>query len=385
MYNRRCIFLSFAVLIVLSIGSYSSSKSQDLPLLFLKGINSPSAIGMGGCVVNNVDETSSLYNPAAFGLLSLDNIFSFSFPHKNRIYSFADDMTLNTFSIGGGYSLIPVSLLGMHNPKIAFGLSFSVQKLGYGKITITDSQGNILGSEDPYDRADIFSLSTAIDYYLRVGLGFNYKKLKSKLIVYGAGAEPYEVATGSAIDYGIIFELPIMKFIPHTISFGDSEKYYLNFDLTPSLAYVKANIGDDMNYIDVAQADPLPRISRTGISLYAAINSGKANVVSARSCRQTEKNLVGNSKNKVKSNGYEIGFLGCFYLRRGESDTDSDNPLKAKGYGIRLGGLIKWLQMQGLNFGDGIPGYIANNIDITYDFAEYSEIEREYVKINLSI
>jgi hypothetical protein len=365
------ILLVAVLTIIFIIGCFADANAKNEALISLRNFDSPKAVGMGGCVVNNVDESSSLYNPAAFGLHNLQRNISISFPHKNKLNY---DFTMNTYSIGGGYNLVLSNFMGLKEPKVGFGLSYSVKRLDYGVIVRTDEAGNILGSEEAYDKLSYLTIGAAFDYYIRLGIGFSYNILKSN-------ATYSDALRGNAISYGIIFQLPVMRFFPHKITTGRKEKYYLDFELTPSFAYVKDNIGDDLGSV----AGPLSKASRTGVSLYTAANVNKANMISVRFSWQTEKDLVGSSQDKIKSKGYEIGLFECFYLRGGELDSDSNNPSKTRGYGLSLHGLLKLLQMQGLDFGDGAAGYIADHLNMTYDFAKFKGSDLKFVKLSMSI
>ena len=73
-------------------------------------------------------------------------------------------------------------------------------------------------------------------------------------------------------DFGILLNVPVIKLIDEKLllPIDGNLKGKPTFDF--SLGYSKSNIGDDIYYIDPAQADPLPRIDRTGYGISTGLD-----------------------------------------------------------------------------------------------------------------
>jgi len=256
-YNARCEQLDIVNAAVLS----------------LTNINSPRANGMGGCVANLVDEQSGYYNPGALGLFHLKRIAAFSAPNNTRwLPELSDDFRLKTWSasLGGSYQLLTRSTGKRFN--ISLGLAYSRMKMEWGTFSRTFETPEPIGTIETYDKVNTYSLGVAVEYYARLGVGYSIKKIHSQFSVPGAGTETGVGTTeGDAHDYGIILQLPIHSFFKEGMVVGRDSEVRWNLEFTPSIAYVKSNIGEDIYYIDLYQADPLPKTSRTGISLTGAI------------------------------------------------------------------------------------------------------------------
>ncbi len=82
---------------------------------------------------------------------------------------------------------------------------------------------------------------------------------------------PYK-ATPSAIDYGVLLTVPVVKLI--------NPKYnlftYYDMNAVPyfnvSLGYARLNQGGEVYYIDPSQSDPLPRTARLGYTISAGFD-----------------------------------------------------------------------------------------------------------------
>lgn len=377
-YNQ--IFIVFISLITLITCTQKSIHAgvESSAVGFLRIVASPQAIGMGGCVVNNIDEQSAIYSPGAFGLLHLEKHISISIPSNVKwLPQLSDDMRFKTFSVSGGHSFLVLNGDKQSKHKLSVGVAYSTLKLDYGDITRIDEQGNYLGTFNAYDNSANYSLGVGFEYYVRIGIGITYKSIESKLVALGGGTESgYSIAKGSAIDYGIMIEFPLSNIT--SLSSHDKTNNGINLDLVPSLSYVKANIGSDISYIDVAQADPLPKFSRTGFSIIGKVNRDSLSLFSIRFAYEIERSLYGHSKDKVFRTGYELGILGFLNYRRGKVDDDPGNiHINTTGFGISLKGLLSW-------FNNSDPGdksktikYLFDNLDVTISYAKYADEDSE--------
>ncbi len=70
-------------------------------------------------------------------------------------------------------------------------------------------------------------------------------------------------------DFGILLNVPVLKLIDDNMQAQLDENLFAKPTFNFSVGYSKSNIGDEITYIDPAQADPLPRMDRLG---YGIIN-----------------------------------------------------------------------------------------------------------------
>ena len=379
----------FILLISFILCATSFSNETDISygaVPFLTSINSPRAIGIGGASSLLVDEQSPEFNPAALGIFHLDHYGAFSIPSgTNTLEVLDDEIQLKTWNFSLGKIFYQKD-----NRKISIGISYLYKKFEYGSIVRTDPTGTILGSVEPYDDAKQFSIGVGFDYSLKAGLGFSYKKINSQLADFGFGSESGLVNTkATAVDFGLYLEFPFHQLMGKKLYISESKN--ISYEIAPVFSYVKANIGDDISYIDAAQSDPLPKISRMGLGLKFSVFSNDQERLSAFLVYEREKSLVYISS-KINRKGIEIGLFNSVYVRVGKyKDEKTTIDYKTIGYGFSLRGLIE--NMSGnkkLSAKNDWIGYILNKIDIKYDWAKVEEdtsdpLEVKYLKITLSI
>jgi len=390
--RKTIIFIITLIIFTNCFPKFLHAGVSSAAVLFLRIVGSPQATSMGGCVANNINEQSALYSPGAFGLLHLDKNFSVSFPSKIKwLPELTDDIRLKTFGISGGYSFLVLNGDKQSKQKLSVGVAYSTLKLDYGYIARIDEQGNYLGTFNAYDNSANYSLGVGFEYYVKIGIGITYKSIESKLVALGGGTESgYSIAKGSAIDYGIMIEFPLSNIT--SLSSQDKTNNGINFDLVPSISYVKANIGDDIYYIDVAQADPLPKLSRTGFSIIGKVNRDSLSLFSIRFAYEIERSLYGHSKDKVFRTGYELGILGFLDCRLGHVDDDpGDIHINTYGFGISLNGITSWLNTSKSGNKNKTIKYLFDNLDVTFSYAKYADDDIEalsntkFINISLSI
>jgi len=147
--------------------------------------------------------------------------------------------------------------------------------ISYGSIPWTGEFGELLGELNPYEAAFTLSYGTRMGNKLSLGLGAKF--IYSHLAEQGAGKERGS-GTGSsfAVDAGLIYnKAPLWT--KYLISAGTVYALIVDFDvftkhpmvyLSPlstilskklTLGAAVTNLGPNVSYIDVDQADPLPR------------------------------------------------------------------------------------------------------------------------------
>jgi len=355
----------------------ASESVSDAGVLFLRISHSARANGMGECVVNMVNEESVLYNPGSLGLLHLRKVFAVTAPIKTKwLPELTDDLRLKTFNLSGGLSTQRIGSKPHKKLNFALALAYSTVRLDYGSIVLTgETSSDSIGVVHPYDKADCYTVAGAVEYYVRIGIGYTYKRIHSELGVVGAGQEVgHGDGKGTAHDYGVVVEFPIGELVSSSLQTGDTSKHNLGLALTPSVAFTKANIGSGIKYKDAAQADRLPKVSRLGLSVYSAIKIGKATLGSLLLAVEKEKDLFGD-KAEMQKRGLELGIFGMVYLRVGKYDDDAGEVhTNTSGFGVSLGGAIAWLEnLEILRLKDDFVGRAVGNLDLTFDYAKYGD------------
>lgn len=164
----------------------------------------------------------------------------------------------------------------------------------------TDEAGESLGTFHSYELAVAASYGTRLTEDLAAGLTF---KLIHSALAPGVtvGLEQDEgKATTFAVDAGIIYDTPIKN-----LAFGAAVQ----------------NIGPDIHYIDAAQADPLPRNLKIGLS-YRALNSDYNKLIIAADINKDLIN-VGNDpigkefREAIKNIGFEYTYANFISVRGG--------------------------------------------------------------------
>ena len=383
-------FLLINLLLLLITAPVALSDISETAHLYLNIVNSPRATGMGGTTVNLVDEQSAFYNPGAFGLFCFDKIVSISLPSNTTwLPELADDIRLKTWSIGGSYTPNRNSKVDKNKLQYSVGVTYARKTIDYGTIYYTsEDTPYILGSFESYDKARFLTLSIGIDYYIRVGIGYTNKKLNSFISRAGAGTEIKPVnATGTAHDIGILVEFPLNRLL----NMSPPSENSMFLELTPSLAFVQANMGDPITYFDAAQSDPLPKIRRIGFGLKANLVQNSTSIVNFLIIHEKEKDLV-NNFNEFRRIGLEVGFLESVYIRRGvRRDEYYDADISSFGFGVSLRGLLSaFSSKSNIDSPNGTMDYITQNIDLKFDWSKWSSENNaldntKFLKFNLSI
>ncbi len=309
---------------------------------FLMIVNSARAVGMGGAVVNQVDGESGLYNPGALGIYQLSSRASVNFPIGTTwLPELSNDLSVTTFAASAGQSFLVADGSAGVAPRVAIALGFSRLKIDYA-----DAQRGVPGiasaasREDNSEKVDCFTVAAALDYFARIGVGYTGKRIGSTLDQFS------ETAKGNAYDLGALLEVPIMKVIAGSgTTARRSSKTW--FEVTPSVAYVEANRGDDFGYPDAVFSDPLPRINRSGVAARLAANRGRASYVSLLATHEVESDKAGDWPD-IKKSGVELGVMGTLFIRTGNlDDPGSGFDIATMGFGVSSAGVVRWLVESG--------------------------------------
>jgi hypothetical protein len=376
--KSRQLLIHFAVGLIFLTASIAYcnptvTDDQEAGVLFLRIVNSARANGMGGCVLNLVDEQSAMYNPGALGMFHLDKIFGLTFPSSTDwLPDLSTDMKIKSFSVSGGFSTKLITA-----PDAKYGLALGI---AYSKLEF--DQGD-LGYYNPKDKADFYTVALGAEYLVRIGVGFTSKKITSDIDP-AAG-----IAQADARDFGFLFEIPIFDIVGNDFLFDQSVERPMALELTPSFAYVTANDGDDIAYINVARSDPLPKTEGIGFSLYTALKTGPARLGSVRFSYEAIRDLVGDPEDLIRK-GLELGVIDALFLRIGSfKDYLGGFDQTTWGFGLDTRGIVSLIMASRPEPESKILAYLANHASLSFDFAKYNingmpPDNTEYVQFKLS-
>lgn len=207
--------------------------------------------------------------------------------------------------------------------------------ISYGSIPRTTETGVQIGELNPYEAALTLSYGTRMGKNLALGLGAKF--IYSHLSDQGAGKERGS-GTGSsfAIDAGIIYKAPLWtKYILHVVSppsiLGCKE---------PTFGVAVTNLGPDVSYIDVDQADPLPRNLAIGFA-YKIFNTPYNKLTAVAEINKELVDVSGDIskmwKQAIKNVGFEYWYANYVALRGGYIyDKIGDIKTATFGAGLRI-------------------------------------------------
>ena len=235
------------VFILLTAKSYSQGQSVISEMAFQQ---SPFLQGAGatGTAVITYEPTGFYYNPAILGFNAKTNHMSILFfPKKIKNWwdGWYTDISINTLGLNIGYNfgkIIPISV----------GIGFIHNYYNYD-FFLPDR-----------DYINTFSIGASLNYPVSFGLGFSIKNYNSTLGNF--------TASGIAYDIGAILDVPIDELLLKNVNYDLNKTFFLTPKVDFVLGYSLSNVGNEVSYVDPAQADPLPRTARLGYSFNLGIN-----------------------------------------------------------------------------------------------------------------
>jgi hypothetical protein len=393
-----------SLLILLTAVSQVNAVSEAA-VLFLLIQPSVRANGMGTTSVATSQHSpqSVSFNPAHVGFATFERSVNLEFyPSKTN---WLPQFNIEDLTYDAKVAIVGYDLRGIHHKlPISIGIAYTKVNINLGQQTIVGETGpEPIATFNSSENAEVWSVGVAIDYYIKAGIGLNFKNIESNLSPIGAGGEiGTGTATASAHDFGILVQLPILE-IFSKLTENTKNPYTIGNDLqpfvVPAFGFSKSNIGDEISYIDAAQADPLPRVARMGASLTAGMSYRTANtnmrLVSFEWSSEAEDFLVRRDdsgqityeggvgkidfiENVLKSNanldvinrrGWELSILNIISIRQGRyKDPEGKVFYDTSGFGIsptnliRLTGLLKAELLD-----NSVVNFITNHVDIQYD------------------
>ncbi|NQT26518.1 hypothetical protein HQ585_14285 [candidate division KSB1 bacterium] len=394
--RRSQILILWIAVLCLCIGSsvYAVSEAGALFLLISPSVQ---AAGMGQTygALAYTDPMAAVFNPAFLGFYTSQYKAGFASSGGDWLEALVDDMHYSCYSLAYRLPLknSPVSIgLGLHHVFLDLGEQFN-----------TANSPDPLDTFERKDKAYLVSASVFWDSYVQVGVGMNFKYIKSD---YG------EVdASAYAVDFGLALEMPLFKIISkgskNPMRIGSGVSPYL----VPGLSYSAENIGGKLEYIDPDQADPIPRIAYAGIHLRTGLqvesNNNRFDLISFSWAREAtdmlvtrsydsntgdtqidyqwglddidpfEHLLMGKGDEKViTKKGWMVGIWDVYFARWGHYvDMEGKVRYKTSGWGFNITKTIRLLMSySGHTLGDDAFGKILQNLDIEI---QQSEINAE--------
>jgi hypothetical protein len=395
------------LLSLIFLGAASSALAQapgTAAVVFLLIQPSLRANGMGGAAVASInnDAIGITFNPARLGVQALGNYFAAEFyPAKTAwLRQLAPDLEYDARTIFGGYNLkrlnkkIPVSV----------GVGYSRIFIDLGKQIITgEFDPTPIGTFHSTERANVWAFGIGFDYLLKAGIGWSFKDIESNLAPRGGiNSFPSGAGKASAHDFGFVADLPvsglISRFTGKPLQIGSS--FFPSAGI--GFGYSQSNIGDPIIYISAAQADPLARTARIGLSLNAGLSLSRnarawrifslehlyeaeqllVRVARARPNKVTYEKWLGdidfwqnvvlrkNNPKIITKSGWELSFFEIVSLRVGHyRDPLGKVDYNTSGVGISLHGLLAAIRYQQSH--EAVIDFLINHFDLQYNYSNY--------------
>ncbi len=403
--------LMFALLgaagILLSPALSRSQGATAVPFLLVPP--SPEGLGIGGgtAAIPTTDAIAPLVNPGQLGLFSLTNLFNAStyIPTSDWLPQYGlSGMSYGVTALNAGYNVRPLLSLPFD---LSVGLGYSRVSLDLGTISFTTSAGPaVIGQFQSKESSESYSVGIGLDYCVRLGFGFNFKRVVSEIGEIGTQPET-GVSTGksSATDFGLLLVVPIDRIVVGVSGTSLEIAPRIKPFLDVSLGLVEANVGEAMSYGNGALADPLPRTSAIGLSagigLVMRLRETEWQLASVRLVHQAEDLLVsrhgdgtfdyksglgdiqfwddvvlGKSNVLVTSRrGWQVQVGEFFSWRAGSAETPGDIRYTTYGYSICLGGILKFIDWVN-HYPDtdrSWIGFLMAHIDLQFHYATYDQ------------
>ena len=376
-------FLTIIIFFYLFSFKTFAQGEAAVPFLLLQPSPSLSAMGQTGTALPTEDPFGFLWNPAQLGYTSQTNNLSFIFYPSNLkwVPVYIAELELSAMAFNAGYNF--KDLIGF---PISFGFGYSNTEFDY----------NYYGARDYYNA---YSLGLAVDYYVQLSFGYTIKNVTSIISFLEGGQSDGISAKETVNDFGILLNAPVIKLIDEDLLLPIDGRLNGKPTFNFSLGYSKSNIGDEIYYIDPAQADPLPRMDRLGYGISTGFDfvsdNFKINAFNISFTVEADDILI-----KRDSTGYEyqstlsdlkfwknivlikgddkivshagtrLNFVETVCLYFGHFSGRSLDMRETNGYEIRAKGLFKLCALWAK---DPITDFLRDHIDIRYYSADYSD------------
>ncbi len=381
-YKSAVFFIAFIFVISTKLfAQYPAAWS-----LYFNPSPKSNGLGMTGTSLPSDEPFAFYYNPAQLGYSSQSNYFSLEFYPSNIRYFNTDFYSYRNTAVSFGYNF--KDLLNGFNFSAGFGYIYSeFSSPSYFAVSPIAQTGN-------FDKLSSYALGIGINYYIQLSAGINFKQISSASNWSFGPEASYGNADLSAIDYGLLLYVPILKLLApkYSFSLGNYLSIYPNLNI--SLGYAKLNYGGDVHYSLNSYSQPLPRDARLGYSIAASFGT-KLNSeffklfgyfftadVDDYLIKQTEvppyfsyqsgigdiqigRNLIDLKGDSyvVVHKGNEFDFLETFTYLIGRFSGRNDDNNSSNGFGFQTKGLFKLIK----SFSNNTAlNYIADHVNIKY-------------------
>lgn len=409
MTMKWCVRMVVVVAATIAV-TISSAAQGEAAVPFLLITSSPEGNGMGGIsasiVTDNAMAASS--NPAQVGLFGLRGHFNAGFYTRKTQWlpMFQEsDLTYNAGAVSAGFDLGGV--LSLPFP-VGIGAGYSKISPTLGTFVVTGPSGPTpIATLYPKEEAEAYSIGVGFDYVVKIGSGFNFKRILSDLpYVSGDSVQPAKVEA-SATDFGLIVHVPLSSII------SKAKKQPLTLlPETESLigltvAYVRSNVGEEVQYVEAFGPDPLPRQGTIGVAFELGLVSRAISydwkVFSMTWARQADDVLVRRSaadrtfsyqsglgdiqvfKNLLLGEpngrvglrkGWEVSFAELISIRGGSYSGAGNLIYSTSGYSLRLGGLFKLIGRANRSGSIGTMfAFAADHLSFEFHYSRYGSTE----------
>ena len=391
--------------LLFSITSFAQGEAA-VPFLLLNPSPSLSAMGSTGTALPTEDPFGFLWNPAQLGYTSQTNNLSFIFyPSKIEwIPAFNLDLEYKAIAFNAGYNF--EELIDF---PLSFGFGYSNPELNFGTFYRYDEFGNIIDEVEAKDYYNAYSFGLGVDYFVQLSIGYTIKDVTSLLAGFSSSPDSGQVKAETKVnDFGILLNVPVLKLIDDKMQAQLDENLFAKPIFNFSLGYSKSNIGDEITYVDPAQADPLPRMDRLGYGITAGFDlisdnfrinafnltftveaddilisgdSTGSEYQSTLSDLKFWKNIIeieGDEK-IVSHAGTKLEFVETVSLYFGHfSGRGYPDPKETNGFEIRAKGLLKLCAVWAK---DPLTDFLRDHIDIRYYNTDYSDFNITQTKM----
>ncbi len=363
---------NFVLVIIFSFQLFAQDQTA-LPFLQLSPSPQQNGLGWTGVSNPNNDPFGFYFNPAMLGYSSQHTNLSLQFYPSKVDWLGYRDINFNSTAINFGYNFRDV----------LNGLNLSAG-LGYIRNSIDINNLITSGSKDSYNA---YGIGISLDYYILLSLGITNKIIHSewKDLINNNQFVNY-TSNSTAIDYGFLLSIPVIKLIDDNLSLQVSDDSNLKPFLSYSLGYSRLNIGDEIYYVDPAQNDPIPLTARLGHTIGIGVNfvsydiniklinydlileAEDVLVIRDSLGRSTYQGMLGDidiwknlfqlkgDENVVVHKGHSINFVETITILKGSFIGRGFRETRfSDGFVISTNGLFKWL----------------NSFDLGSDFLEF--------------
>ncbi|HTY59507.1 MAG TPA: hypothetical protein VMF59_11855, partial [Bacteroidota bacterium] len=249
--NARHIAAAIALIVAPDPGNLFAQIILRVASPELTYSSSPRGNGMGGAeaTIPASDAAGTIANPGQLGLFSLDNLFSASTytPKTKMLPSLDLPYTMSVSALNAGINLQYLLSLPFN---AGIGVGYSRTYVDRGEFLITGPSGPTpIGTAAWNESYENYSAGLGLDYYVRLGIGMNFKQITSRMPgIRGDGTFGELTATPSATDFGILMDIPVPDIVTGVSGMPLSIAKGIDPFLDVSLCYVKLNVGGEVKY-----------------------------------------------------------------------------------------------------------------------------------------